>query len=356
MVASTVLGQETAFIFAKRNQLSTISRNEENIQHSNVDSKKITSLLNTESTLANALKAITQSLSNIEKEQSSKNSNTANSREKDATQTLRLQILRRYCERKGPSKLDQMTAIRRMYTTIYNNEKKVIYCAVPKAACSNWKRIFMVFERLIEKPTDVAANSVHGWFYKLLYKTDEKNVTKILNSYYSFVFVREPYERLISAYRDKFTDKRTKDYLRQYKANILREHRKNLTEEQYLSGMGVTFKEFILSVIKTYKEKGVTSLNEHWRPVTSICYPCHVHYDFIGHQETLNEDFIKIMKTINVKDTKLFPEANTKYEIKSKTLIPEYYAQFSEDTLSKLYKIYEDDYEAFGYPKPNLET
>lgn len=354
-----VLGQETTSIFAKRNKLSKISKNKENIEHSNVESIKFTSLLNTESSLPKALKTITQSFSNIEKEQSSKDHTTTNSREKNAAvdiQTLRLHILRRYCERKGPSKLDQMTAIRRMYTTIYNNENKVIYCAVPKAACSNWKRIFMVFEHLIEKPADVAATSVHGWFYKLLYKTDKKNITRILNSYYSFVFVREPYERLISAYRDKFTDKRTKDYLREYKVDILREHRKNLTEEQYLSGMGVTFKEFILSVIKTFKEKGVTSLNEHWRPVTSICYPCRVHYNFIGHQETLNEDFIKVMETINVKDTKLFPEANSKYEINSKTLIPEYYAQFSEDTLSKLYEIYEDDYEAFGYPKPNFEA
>lgn len=178
----------------------------------------------------------------------------------------------------------------------------------------------------------------------------------MLNTYYSFVFVRELYERLTSAYRDKFTDKRIKEYLRQYKVNMLREYRKNLTKEQYFSGMGVIFKEFILFVITTYKEKSVTNVNEHWRPVTSICYPCHVHYNFIGHQETLNEDFIKVMKTINIKDTKMFPEANTKYEIKLKTLIPEYYAQFSEDTLSKLYKTYKDNYKAFGYPKPKFET
>lgn len=151
------------------------------MQHSNLESKKITSLLHTESSLPNALKAIIQSLSNIKKEQSSKDYNTTHPREKDAAvevQTLRLQILRRYCEKKEPSQLDKMTAIRRIYTTIYKNENKVIYCAVPKAACSNWKRIFMIFEHLIGKPTDVVADSVHGWFYKLLYKTDKKILQK----------------------------------------------------------------------------------------------------------------------------------------------------------------------------------
>ena len=252
---------------------------------------------------------------------------------------------------KGNNYLDQKEAIRRMYTTIYSDNYHVVYCAVPKAACSNWKRIFMAFENLVDKPTDVAADKVHGWFYKLLQKQNEENLRRILNSYYTFFFVRDPYERLISAYRDKFTDPRTKDYLHHYKVEILRTHRRNLTEEEYLSGVGITFEEFILQLIKTFQTKGVGSLNEHWRPQISICFPCHINYDFIGHQETLHEDFTKVMADLNVRDKAFFPEANTIYKIKSKSLITQYFSGLSKKTLDQLNKVYEDDFDAFGYDR-----
>ncbi|KAF1379232.1 hypothetical protein PFLUV_G00173930 [Perca fluviatilis] len=102
---------------------------------------------------------------------------------------------------------------------IVDDRHGIIYCYVPKVACSNWKRIMIVLSESLLRdgvpqrdplaiPRDlVHNNSMHFTFNKFWkrYGKFAKHLMKVkLKKYTKFIFVRDPFVRLISAYRNKF--------------------------------------------------------------------------------------------------------------------------------------------------------
>ena len=85
-----------------------------------------------------------------------------------------------------------------------DDQRKYIYCPVPKAACSSWKLTLL---QLICKDLSNVTN-IHVWRMtdNILKRAVHYNATQMetrLKNYFKFVFVREPLERLVSAYLDK---------------------------------------------------------------------------------------------------------------------------------------------------------
>lgn len=99
------------------------------------------------------------------------------------------------------------------YSEIYLDKKrKYIYCLVSKVSCTTWKRTLLSLTDYHLRRTgsfdEMPFGEVHnkGGTDKFLprmatMKAEERH--PIIDSYYKFVFVREPLERLISAYRSK---------------------------------------------------------------------------------------------------------------------------------------------------------
>jgi hypothetical protein len=124
----------------------------------------------------------------------------------------------------------------------------------------------------------------------------------------------------------------------------------------------VTFPEFVRYVIDSWHEGEV--LDRHWIPQFRLCQPCQIHYDFIGHYETLYEDADAVLERlnsgVNPKDVVVsqFPRVdpdNQRYARSSKKMT-EFYSSISEDTISELYRLYAPDYELFGYSHPNISA
>ena len=88
---------------------------------------------------------------------------------------------------------------------------QVIYCFIPKAGCSTWKRtIARSYTGKEEKISETKIHTVdfmseHGMKRLYLYSDDE--IQKRLKSYFKFLVVRHPIQRLVSAFRDKFGNK-----------------------------------------------------------------------------------------------------------------------------------------------------
>ena len=97
-----------------------------------------------------------------------------------------------------------------------------------------------------------------------------------------FMFVREPYSRLWSAYVDKFL---LPDYWNVDGVRITR-RRPGVSREAAKCGHDVTFAEFVDYVTSVPASK----LNDHYGPYHLLCSPCLFLPHVIGKMETFDQD------------------------------------------------------------------
>jgi len=183
----------------------------------------------------------------------------------------------------------------------------------------------------------------HVWKTLVNFTTSESQSR--LENYYKFMFVRHPFERLVSAYVNKFYQNYS-DYFRfRYGRAIVQSYRKNPTDEALARGHDVTFSEFVQYLIDPKsREKG--PFNEHWRPMHELCRPCHIKYDTIGKYETLLEDSWLVLENAKNNHEVGFPQIQKRSNV---VVVKSYLSQITESQLKKLYKLYELDFRLFGY-------
>ena len=164
--------------------------------------------------------------------------------------------------------------------------------------------------------------------------------------YFNFIITRHPFEKLVSAYRNKIEKPFSPYFQRTYGSQMLRMFRKGLTAEEYKSGKGVTFKEFTGFVIKV----NMGNLDEHWRATYSLCNICGVKYDFIADMSTLYDDSDQVLKLIGWFDRVKFPRSSKdNYAKAAVDLTPEYLNRLTDGELKSFYTKYKQDFDAFGY-------
>ena len=163
-----------------------------------------------------------------------------------------------------------------------------------------------------------------------------------LETYFRFMFVRHPMDRLTSTYLEKF--RLMPQYIRPVARRIVREYRPNATAASLESGNDVTFEEFVRFII----DHGRTKPDIHWTPQSRLCLPCSMRYNFIGHYETMWGDADHVLRRLGVPDnTASFPrwskprESGMRYEEMIAKIDPQY--------VDRLKKFYQQDYELFGY-------
>jgi hypothetical protein len=163
-----------------------------------------------------------------------------------------------------------------------------------------------------------------------------------------FIFVRHPFERLVSAYRDKLASNNS-IYHRMVGKVIVRKIRKNPSPLEM--GDDVTFPEFVTFIIGEWRD-GKRRLDVHWRQIFDLCLPCEMQFHFIGKFETLNQDVDFLLRKLNETDlVGLFasqPKAQT-----TSSLWKESMNQISHQQLSDLNQMYANDFRLFGYPHYN---
>ncbi|KAB0791008.1 hypothetical protein PPYR_02808 [Photinus pyralis] len=239
-----------------------------------------------------------------------------------------------------------------LHHILVDHKHKLLYCYVPKVACTNWKRVLMVLTERANATNlmDIPASLAHANSSLIrLSEYTTKEAQYYLNHYLSFVIVRQPFERVLSAYRNKLED--TLPSAKYFQARvgryIVKNYRANATRRDLENGDNVTFREFAQYLIREGIRNDVA--NEHWKPIYELCHPCVINYTFIGKYEQLDEDSDVILKMINAPSV-LFPRSKSG---QTSERLKQYLRQLSLKDIEQLYRMYEFDFKLFGY---NLES
>lgn len=232
---------------------------------------------------------------------------------------------------------------------LYSDTHKALYCYILKIACTNWKWIMHVLENAHLDSLHLAGRKeIHFLKYNTVKNNSHYEQKK---KHFTFLFVRHPFERLISAYRNKILKPYPDDleHVKTTNKNILRRYRKNFTNTQDLATRA-TFEEFVRYLIDSYDEDGIRNFDEHWGSYTELCNICYAKFDYIGKYESLIDDSRNIINLLNVTDLIKFPENRTdKYKKRSGELIDNHFKMIPKKYIAKLYEVYKYDFEAFGY-------
>ncbi|RXG69990.1 Carbohydrate sulfotransferase 11 [Armadillidium vulgare] len=183
----------------------------------------------------------------------------------------------------------------------------------------------------------------------------------------SFLVVRHPFERLVSAFENKliniqnnhdkewFYKKYIKKIITNYRqksnnspqdtdTKSVREVRKETEYEE------PTFEEFINYLL----DINVQNFDDHWKPISIICHICSFNYDYVLKYEYFQQEIQALIQ--HFKDTGYLPQRfkipwdnKVKNRTKTKDRIKKYFRTLSKEKIESLYNIYKTDFLYFDY-------
>ncbi|XP_034036385.1 carbohydrate sulfotransferase 14 [Thalassophryne amazonica] len=273
--------------------------------------------------------------------------------ESQVLQEIRNRTIRTMCSQKNmPHSLWSLNPLQRktlLQHILVNDQYHFLYCYVPKVACSNWKRVLKVLSGTLES-VDVNIKMDHRSDLLFLSALKPDEIRYRLKHYFKFLFVREPMERLLSAYRNKFGE--IESYQKKYGVEIIKRYRKGHVKDSAIKGDDVTFSEFVQYLL----DEDAEHMNEHWMPVYNLCQPCAVSYDFIGTYEHLESDAEFVLQHIGAPPHVHFPERQMWYKPVTTETLHYYLCTLPQKVLRELLPKYILDFSLFAYPLPNTTT
>jgi len=196
---------------------------------------------------------------------------------------------------------------------------KAIYFDIPKVATSS---IFsLIYKEVYNKEKDNYYDMYR--FFPQVREIDTDK--KWFKEYYKFTFVRNPYSKIVSCYKDLIVKHKIKSII-----DCL-----GISED-------ASFKEFVSAVSKkTDKELG--DMDTHIRPQHLYLYKNNkLLVDYIGRVESIKEDINIIFKKIGFNKVDEIPTLN-------RSAIDDYKKYYNDETRDIVFKRYKKDFELFNY-------
>ncbi|OCT68638.1 hypothetical protein XELAEV_18039924mg [Xenopus laevis] len=267
------------------------------------------------------------------------------------SQMNRKELLKSVCQqgklRKPFGRINQFVANR----LFVEQKDKFLICEVPKVECTNWKRIILLLKlNLSTDEVHFEHEAVHETsVLKRLSDFPAAQQRMMLDNYTKVMFTRHPFQRIVSAFREKFLHRE------RYYTNIA-----NIIKSQVrmvnFSG-NVTFKEFVNYTV----QQTPTNLDIHWMPMHLLCDPCNINYNVLGKFETLKRDSDQVLKLIGAPSYLKYPELKHYNEARTDTnrpglaicldtnIVDKYFSTLPLKLVERLTKLYKYDFGLFGY-------
>lgn len=176
------------------------------------------------------------------------------------------------------------------------------------------------------------SRSMHQYFLdqNFAFPPEKLAVVKDLDScIFSFSFSRNPWDKIVSVWRDKVEKQWSEDYpYPQFRIPYF----------QQFSG-----KDFIFFVKNMMSNK-----NLHLEPQSKLC-DLHL-IDFIGRFENLQQDFDIVCEKVGIPQQQLAHKNSSNWTYKSKNIKTKHYTEYYDDETRQIVaKKYAKDIEYFGY-------
>lgn len=268
---------------------------------------------------------------------------------KEVTRNVRNTTLRSLCSVEELNHISLLNSEQRKTLdaqVLVDDAHKFIYCFVPKVACSNWKRVIKYMNNKVAD-LETPMKMDHHKDLVLLSDFSEEEVEYRLRNYFKFMFVRDPTERLLSAYRNKFGEN-IGTYNTKYGPKIIAKYRKPGVKIEGDDQSRITFEEFLRFLVDSDTRK----MDPHWRPMHELCQPCSMKYDFIGSFEQLSEDATLVLERVRGSSDAYFPKRQSWYKPTTDDKIARELHNVHPEYMKQLTDKYARDYMLFGYPPP----
>ncbi|KAL8561883.1 hypothetical protein ACOMHN_046673 [Nucella lapillus] len=271
----------------------------------------------------------------------------------------RVSTMRQWCQRLHSSHRAGVNSLppERLSMILVDPVHHLLFCQIPGVAQNDWRRILIYLSGKVNVTSHlkISAYDAHSRYGKLLkkitdFRPDERK--RLVESSLKVVFVRDPFERLVSTYQNKFQARYSKYFHEAFGSKIVQRYRKNATAEAKKTGSDVKFPEFVRFVLDAEHEtEGV--LNEHWERFYKQCHPCVLNYDFVGKFETLVDDTKEVLTRSKTLSKLKAPYVADTFVNSDKSL-KAFYRDVPQTDLKRLWKMYYPDYNLFSYPYPEV--
>ncbi len=161
-----------------------------------------------------------------------------------------------------------------------------------------------------------------------------------IETYFKFLFVRNPLDRLLSAYRDMFTQ--YSKYTHFISNEIWPDNNKTLSSTPWQNftknGSDVTFAEFVKYLLDLSSRK--EQFNPHW-------LPCKILYDVIGKMETIQSDSTLVLRWIQTETCNTSFTSPQKESPQTRNVLAQYYRHISQSDVEQIIKVHKRDFMLF---------
>ncbi|XP_042888375.1 carbohydrate sulfotransferase 11-like [Penaeus japonicus] len=231
----------------------------------------------------------------------------------------------------------------------YAPHEDFVYCKVPKSGSSTWVYNLL---KLANVPEDQISSDVglHQLLRDYYPKMSSSQMKKTLKKSFKFTVVRHPFERILSAFRDKLEnyerDVMFRDgyYNTMYGKYIVKVYRDD-SDLTLANRTEPTWQEFVKYLINTPSSK----FDDHWRPVYALCSPCVIKYNVIAKMETFSEDTQFIINQLGLEDRLHVEWIHRTSDTRTSDIATAYFSQLTLRQIDQLFEKYRLDFELFGY-------
>ncbi len=227
-----------------------------------------------------------------------------------------------------------------LYALYISHRYRYVYVDNPKTGCSSLKSALVELEAREVRP------DVDCYDWKVLHNRDRsillqltdlhslRPLTDLVGQGYRFIsFVRNPYTRLLSGYRDKIR----KPHYRRELLGLM-----GMSQDaEYTPSFG--------NFVHTVTAQADYAMNPHWRPQTSQILYDLIDYSFLGRFEDYDNEFIRLFGYLGIAGDDIPARRNLNWNQDNQGVNLD--AFYTPELKDRVYQRYRTDFEQLGYTR-----